>query len=138
MHSSTQRYPFETSLGYFPKSHMDFYFGETSKLDGQDDADKTKRFIQRIQWVHQEIHEQMEKRKSKYKARHENNKDDHQFQVGKKVWLHIIKDRTKGEGIKIKPIRYGPFWILEKIGTNSFHLDFPSYMQMNSMVNVEN
>jgi hypothetical protein len=44
----------------------------------------------------------------------------------------------KGEGKHIKQISYGPFDILEKIGTNAFRLDFPSYMQMYSMVNVEN
>ena len=44
----------------------------------------------------------------------------------------------KGEGKKLKPIRYGPFTILEKIGTNAFRLDLPPYMQIYSVVNVEN
>jgi hypothetical protein len=44
----------------------------------------------------------------------------------------------KGEGKKLKPIRYGPFTILEKIGTNAFHLDLPPYMQIYSVVNVDN
>jgi hypothetical protein len=38
----------------------------------------------------------------------------------------------------LKPIRYGPFKILEKIGNNAFRLDFPPYMQMYAVVNVEN
>jgi len=42
MHSSTQRTPFEVCLGYFPKSPMDFSFGEGSKEDVQDDIDKIK------------------------------------------------------------------------------------------------
>ena len=55
------------------------------------------------------------------------------------MWLHISKERMKGEGKKLKPIRYGPFTILEKIGTNAFRLELPSYMQIYSMVNeVEN
>ena len=44
----------------------------------------------------------------------------------------------KGEGKKLKPIRYGPFEILEKIGTNAFCLKLPPYMQIYSVVNVEN
>jgi hypothetical protein len=44
----------------------------------------------------------------------------------------------KGEGEKLKPIRYGTFTILEKSGINSFHLDLPPYMQIYSVVNVEN
>ena len=38
----------------------------------------------------------------------------------------------------MKPIRHGPFNILEKIGNNAFHLDLPPYMQMYAIVNVEN
>jgi hypothetical protein len=44
----------------------------------------------------------------------------------------------KGEGKKLKLIRYGPFIILEKSGTNVFRLDLPPYMQIYSVVNVEN
>ncbi|XP_059070324.1 uncharacterized protein LOC131859999 [Cryptomeria japonica] len=44
----------------------------------------------------------------------------------------------EGEGKKLKPIRYGPFEILEKIGTNAFRLNLPPYMQIYSVVNVEN
>ena len=44
----------------------------------------------------------------------------------------------QGEGKKLKPIRYGPFKILEKIGTNEFKLDLPPYMQIYSIVNVDN
>jgi hypothetical protein len=38
----------------------------------------------------------------------------------------------------LKPIRYGPFKIIDKIGNNAFHLDLPPYMQMYAVVNVEN
>jgi hypothetical protein len=58
--------------------------------------------------------------------------------VGYKVWLHINKDMFKGEGKKLNPIRYGPFTILEKIGTNSFLLNLPPYMCIYSVVNIEN
>ena len=43
----------------------------------------------------------------------------------------------QGEGKKLKPIRYGPFKIIKKVGNNAFQLDFPSYMQMYSFFNVE-
>jgi hypothetical protein len=80
----------------------------------------------------------LEKIQEKYKSRHEKHKVDHQFQVGDRVWLHINKERLKGQGKKLKPIRYGPFTILEKSGTNAFHLDLPPYMHIYSIVNVEN
>ena len=52
--------------------------------------------------------------------------------------MHISKERMQGEGKKLKPIRYGPFKILKKVGNNAFQLDLPSYMQMYSIVNMEN
>ena len=44
----------------------------------------------------------------------------------------------QGEGKKLKPIRYGPFKILEKIGKNSFRLDFLAYMHIYSVVSADN
>jgi hypothetical protein len=55
---------------------------------------------------------------------------DHQFKAGDQVWLYINKERMQGEGKKLKPIRYGPFKILDKIGTNAFRLELPPYMQI--------
>jgi hypothetical protein len=58
--------------------------------------------------------------------------------VGDQVWLHINKYRLKGEGKKLHPIIYGPFTILKKIERNFFRLYLPLYMQIYSLVNVEN
>jgi hypothetical protein len=80
----------------------------------------------------------LEKSQAQYKARLDKHRVDHQFQVGDQVWLHINKEILKGEGKKIKPIYYGPFTILEKSGTNAFRLDLPPYIQIYSVVNVEN
>ena len=43
----------------------------------------------------------------------------------------------QGEGKKIKPIRYGPFRIVEKIGENAFFLDLPAYMHIYPVVNAD-
>ena len=84
------------------------------------------------------MQEKLEKSQSTYKARHDKHQVDHKFQVGDEVSLYISKERLQGEGKKLKPIRYGPFKILEKIGNNAFKLDFPPYMKIYSVVNVEN
>ena len=44
----------------------------------------------------------------------------------------------QGEGKNLKPIRYGPFNMIKKFVNNAFQLDLPSYMQIYSVVNVEN
>ncbi len=54
------------------------------------------------------------------------------------MWFHISKDRMKGEGKKLRAIRYGPFTILAKIGDNAFCLDLPAYKKMYSVVSVAN
>jgi hypothetical protein len=38
--SSTQTYPFEAYFGYFPKSPLDFIFGNDIAIDGQYDIDR--------------------------------------------------------------------------------------------------
>ena len=43
----------------------------------------------------------------------------------------------QGEGKKLKPIRYGPFKILEKIGENAFRLELPAYMHIYSAINAD-
>ena len=42
MHSSTQRSPFETCYGYFPRSPLDIIFKKQSIVNGHDDADKAE------------------------------------------------------------------------------------------------
>jgi hypothetical protein len=132
-HSSTQTSPFEAYFGYFPKSPLDLFFGKDVAIDGHYDIDRTKKFIEQIQLVHQMVQEQLEKSQAKYKTRHDKHHVGHSFQVGDEVWIYISKERLKGESKKLKPIRYGPFKILEKIGNNAFRLDLPLYMQMYAM-----
>lgn len=88
--------------------------------------------------VHKTVQEQLEKSQVKYKKRHDPHHVDHSFQVGDEASLHISKERLLGEGKKLKPIQYGPFIILENIGNNYFRMDFPSYMKIYAIVNVEN
>ncbi|XP_057858278.2 uncharacterized protein LOC131067335 [Cryptomeria japonica] len=117
---------------------MDFAFGKDDVVDGRHDAERALKFIQKVQAIRQAVEAQLEQSQAKYKAYHDKHRIDHHFQVGDCVWLHISKERMQGEGKKLKPIRYGPFEILEKIGTNAFRLNLPPYMQIYSVVNVEN
>ena len=117
---------------------MDFIFGKGLPEDGHRNVDKSKHYIEQMQLVHQEVQEQLEKRKSTYTTRHVKHRFDHDFQVGDQVCLYIRKEILQGEGKKIKPIKYGPFKILEKIGNNDFRLDLPPYMKIYSIVNVAN
>jgi hypothetical protein len=120
------------------KSPLVFIFGKDIDVDGKYDIDRVEKFIEQIQSIHQVVQEMLEKSQAKYKARHGKHRVDHSFEVGDEVWLYISKLRLKGEGKKLKPIRYGPFKIVDKIGNNAFRLDLSPYMQMYAVVNVEN
>ena len=135
--SSTNTSTFEACFGYFPRSPLEFIFEKDVTIDGHSDIDKAKKFIEKIQLIHHIVQEQLEKSQSSYKARHDKHRVDHKFQVGDEVWLYIKKEILQGEGKNLKPIHYGPFKILENIGTNAFKLDFP-HMQIYSIVNAEN
>lgn len=41
-----------------------------------------KEFVQRIQQIHKEVQEKLEKSQAKYKARHDQHRVDHQFRIG--------------------------------------------------------
>lgn len=125
-HSSTQRSPFETCFGFIPRSPLDFVFEKDIAVAEYSDVDKATRFIKQMQKIHQAVQEQLEKSQAKYKARHHKHRLEHNFQVGDQFWLYISKDRMQGEEKKLKPITYGPFKVLEKIGENDFHLDLPA------------
>ena len=88
-----------------PKSALDFIFGKDIAIDGQYDIGREEKFIEQIQSIHQMVQEHLEKSQAKYKTRHEKHRVDHSFQVGDEVWLYISKERIKGEGKKLKPIR---------------------------------
>eukprot|EP00253_Pinus_taeda_P017425 PITA_17425 len=93
-----------------------------------------KLLFEHIQEIHQAVQEQLEKSQAKYKARHDKHRMEHSFQVGDQVSLYINKDKIQGEGKNLKPIKYGPFRILEKVGENAFRLDLPTYMHIYSVV----
>ena len=122
---------------YHLRHHLLYHIGKKG-VAIDDDMDKAKKFIEQFQMVPQTVQDQLEKSQGKYKERHDKHRQDHKFQGGDEVFLHINKERLQGEDKRLKPIIYGPFIILEKIGNNAFRLDLPSYMQIYVVVNVDN
>lgn len=144
IHSSTNKSPFEVCFGYLPQSpfYLEFTIESTPQTTREeDDQKKARNFllsIQRGNYEAPEVEKQLQRTQQKYKARHDRHREQGDFQVGDLVWLHLGKERLKGEGKKLKPIRYGPFNILRKIGENAYQLELPSYMEIYLVVNVEN
>jgi hypothetical protein len=79
LHSSTQCSPSETCFGYFPKVPLDLMYGKDVDSNEERNEDMARKFIQRIQQVHQVVREQLGKIQEQYKARHDKHRVDHQF-----------------------------------------------------------
>jgi hypothetical protein len=80
----------------------------------------------------------LKKSREKYKARHDQHRIKRTFRVGYKLWLQLNKERLQGPGKNINALWYSPFEVLEKVGDNSYKLNLPPYMCINSEVSVEN
>ncbi|KAM1724678.1 hypothetical protein ACFX11_023101 [Malus domestica] len=139
IHSSTLKSHFEVCLGYLLSSPFDMTFSLDDKQKGKEEEDRLKaqRLLESVSKVHKEVEEQLQKSQQRYRARHDKHRLQHDFNESDMVWLKLSKERPHGAGKKLKPIRYGPFKILEKIGDNAFRLELPLYMQMYSVTNVE-
>jgi hypothetical protein len=79
LHSSTQSSSFETCFGYLPKVPLDLMYGRDADVNEELIEDRARKFIQRIQQIHQAVREHLEKSKEQYKARHDKHRVDHQF-----------------------------------------------------------
>ena len=51
--------------------------------------------------------------------------------------MHLQKERLIGPHRKLRPLWYGPYTITKEVGDNSFKLNIPRFLGMNSLVNVE-
>ena len=54
--------------------------------------DKATWFIERIQYIRQQVQDILQKSNDKYKQCHDQHQVLHKFQVGDKVWLHLQKN----------------------------------------------
>jgi len=62
----------------------------------------------------------------RYKACHDMHKQPLSFSPEDKVWFHMESQNFQSQHYhKLKPLRYGPYTILQKVDNNAYHLDFP-------------
>ena len=101
------------------------------------EKDKSINFIDKIHHLQQEVHEILEQTTKKYKWRHYENRTPHNFQVGDKVWLHFQKESLQDPHKKLRPLHYGPYKIIKKVGGNAFELNLPPFLGVLPVFNVE-
>lgn len=74
----------------------------------------------------------------KYKRSADKRCQEVHFQVGDHVWAVLIKERFPvGQYNKLKPRKFGPVRIVEKINANAYHLRLPSHIHTANVFNVK-
>jgi hypothetical protein len=59
------------------------------------------------------------------------------FDVGDLVWIYLSRDRYPlGTYNKLKPRKFGPCQILEKMGNNAYRVQLPDDMNITNVFNV--
>jgi hypothetical protein len=100
LHSSTDYNPFQVGLGFQPLGPMDVSLPLTttsaeSSLDPPE-AIKDTRFIERIQHIHQQVHNILQKSNAKYKQRHDQHRVPQSFRWAKKFGCTCRKNTLQG------------------------------------------
>jgi hypothetical protein len=83
VHSSTKHSPFQVGLRFQPLGPIDVALPlattQTNFSHVQSKDDKATIFIERIQYIHQQVHDILQKSNAKYKQCHDQHRVSHQF-----------------------------------------------------------
>jgi hypothetical protein len=112
-------------------------FTSTDSSPAPTEDEKATRFIEKIQHIHQQVRDILQKSNDKYKQRHDQHRVLHKFQVGDKVWLHLQKECLTRPHRKLHPLCYGPYTITKVVGDNSFELNIPPFLGLLPVFNVD-
>ena len=108
LHNSTNHSPFQVGLGFQPLCPIDvampFVATQADSTHIPSKVSKANSFIERIQHIHQQVHDILDRSNAKYKHRHDQHQVQHNFQVDDKVWLHLQKKRLTGLHRKLHPL----------------------------------
>jgi ribosomal protein L21E len=141
LYSSTSHNPFQVGLGFQPLGpiHVALPLAVTStdSSPAPTKDDKATWFIERIQHIHQQVRDILQKSNDNYKKCHDQHRVPHKFQVGDKVWLHLQKSCVRGPHRKFQPLCYGLYTITKAVGDNSFELNIPPFLGLHMVFNVD-
>lgn len=129
-HSTTKKTPFFANLGYHPKFTVTI---PRVTKDNEPVADRIKAM--------KELHSEMKFNIQTALETHARNFDKKvipqpDFKIGDQVWLSAQNIRTSRPSRKLDHKRLGPFKILKKVGTRSFHLELPKSLKIHPVFHV--
>jgi hypothetical protein len=131
MQESTKNTPFMINYGRNPR--MGFETVISSKKESVED------FLTRMKAIWDEAEASLYKAAEdmkKYYDRKRKDEKDIDLQIGMKVWLDAQNLRTERPSKKLDHKRFGPFEIVQKIGSSAYKLKLPKTMRVHPVFHV--
>lgn len=131
---STGLSPFEIVTGARPKLPIDLSpLPIASRIcEGAED------FVKHMHDIHSEVRKRLVITSENYKRQADQHRRHVEFKPGDLVLIRIRPERfPKGAFQKLHHRRAGPFKILQKLGSNAYHVELPSTLHISPVFNVE-
>lgn len=132
-HSSTGFTPFEALYGYPPPKLLSYVSGTTAN------AAVDTQLKSRDQIIHL-LKENLTKAQSRMKTYADKLRTERSFDVGEWVYLRLQPYRQKSiamrRNLKLAPRFYGPYQIIQKLGSVAYKLDLPSTSRIHPVFHV--
>jgi hypothetical protein len=118
--------PFYTNYGFNPKTIW------PANTDGKNPASKA--YAHWMKSVHERASKTLEDTRASMSKYYDQKRQEHpNYQIGDKVMLNAKNIRTKRPTKKLAPKLYGPFKIIEKIGSRSYRLELQSRWRIHNV-----
>ena len=126
---ATKMTPFYTNYGYNPRTIW--------PSDGEGKNPASKAYAHWMKEVHIRASKTLEDTRAAMSKYYDKGKMEHpSYEVGDIVMLNAKNIRTKRPTKKLAPKLYGPFRILEKIGSRSFRLELQTRWRIHNVFHV--
>jgi hypothetical protein len=139
VHISTGISPFEACFGYQPLApyELPLTLQPSGTPHQQKEQTSTLSFLQNLAHKHAQVSEALKATQQCYKSHHDAHRSPMVFTPGDKVWFYMEHQHFKSQRHhKLKPLHYGPYIVLQRIGDNAYRLDFPPQLGIHDVVNV--
>lgn len=133
-HSAIHRTPYEIIYGQPPPVHMPYLPGDSS-------SSTVDRTLQKREAVIDLMKFHLIRAQNRMKQYADSRRSDREFKVGDHVYLKLQPYRQhslKGRNIphKLSPRFYGPFLIINRVGSRAYKLDLPPTAAIHNIFHV--
>jgi hypothetical protein len=106
-------------------------------LEKKKEKTSTSSFLETLAHKQDEVSKALYASQKHYKDLHDVHRKPLSFSPSDKVWFHMEHQLFHSQHYhKLKPLHYGPYTFLQKVGDNSYHFEFTPQLGIHDVVNV--